>query len=348
MKFGVFDHLDRREAPIAELYAERLDFAEACDAAGFYAYQIAEHHMTKLGMAPSPLVYLGALSQRTKHMKIGALTHLLPLYEPLRLIEEIGMMDHLSNGRLQLGIGRGISPYETGYFGITPQEGKIRYREIIKILLAGMQNDRLNYETERYKFYDVPMEQRPLQNPYPPLWVGAHHPESLNSAAEHGCNVVVGGPNAHVRKAVDYYPEAWEKYKDSEVRQNSPVKDPFIGGWRLIYLAETEEEAHRVGKPAFELHMDHLASLWKAWGGAPGVYVESYEKALASGTYVVGTPDQMRERLGGDIDAMAVNYMLFSMCWGSMSHEESMRSLALFRDEVMPHFVDVPTAKAAE
>lgn len=114
------------------------------------------------------------------------------------------MLDHLSEGRLQLGIGRGISPYEVGYFGLTPQETQVRFRAVLDILLLGMQTNRLNYESDRYKYYDVPMQQRPYQTPYPPLWMGANHPPSLDFAAQYGCNVITGGPNAPAKTAVDY------------------------------------------------------------------------------------------------------------------------------------------------
>lgn len=347
MKFGVFDHVDRREAPIHELFEERLKLAAACDEAGFYAYHIAEHHMTRLGMAPSPNVFLAAISQRTKRIKIGALVHLLPLYNPLRLLEEIGMLDNISNGRFQLGLGRGISPYEVGYFGVTPQESRVLYEEVIEILLRGMQNDVLNYESERFKYYDVPMEQRPMQQPYPPLWIGAHHNSSLDFGAKHGCNVVIGGPNALVREATDYYPEAWEKYKASPVRKNSPVTSPLVAGWRFVYLAESEDEAVKIAAPAFKMHMENLASLWRRWGGIPGIYLKDWDEAVASQVYIAGTPEMVRERLAGDIDFMGVNYMIFSLCWGSISHEQSMRSLELFRTEVMAHFVSGEDQAAA-
>ena len=94
MKFGIFDHLDRRDAPIHELYRDRLSYAEACDKAGFYGYHIAEHHQTPLNMVPVPSVYLGAVARETKRIRLGALTYLLPLYSPLCLIEELAILDH--------------------------------------------------------------------------------------------------------------------------------------------------------------------------------------------------------------------------------------------------------------
>ncbi len=111
-----------------KLYEERLRLLEAADSAGFRGYHLAEHHFTPLGMAPSPALFLAAAAQRTQHLRLGPLGYLLPLYDPLRLIEEVCMLDQLSNGRLDLGFGRGISPYELGYFGVDqPQKPKNGY-----------------------------------------------------------------------------------------------------------------------------------------------------------------------------------------------------------------------------
>ena len=123
MEFGIFDHLDRSRLPLAEYYEERLAIVEAFDRAGFYAYHLAEHHATPLGMAPSPSVFLSAVAQRTKRLRFGPLIYALPLYHPLRMIEEICMLDQMSGGRLEVGFGRGASPIELDLYGIDPADG---------------------------------------------------------------------------------------------------------------------------------------------------------------------------------------------------------------------------------
>src|SRR6266542_5250614 len=111
--FGIFDHIDKQTfQPLSATYADRLRVLERADQAGFYSYHLAEHHATPLCMAASPGVCLGALSQRTKRLRLGPLVYLLPLYHPLRLIEELCLLDPLTGGRLDLGVGRGIAPIE--------------------------------------------------------------------------------------------------------------------------------------------------------------------------------------------------------------------------------------------
>src|SRR6059036_381673 len=143
MEFGVFDHLDRHGGALADYYEDRLKIAEAYDRAGFYAYHLAEHHATPLGMAPSPSVFLAAAAQRTRRIRLGPLVFLLPLYSPLRLLGEICMLDHLSGGRLEMGVGRGVSPYEVGYHGFDPARTRPMFQEALDVLVAGMTSTRL-------------------------------------------------------------------------------------------------------------------------------------------------------------------------------------------------------------
>ena len=109
MKFGVFDHMDRGTVPLGEQYENRLKLIEAYDRAGIRTYHLAEHHATPLGMAPSPSVFLAAVAQRTRRLRFGPLVYTLPMYHPLRVAEEICMLDQMSGGRLDIGVGRGIS-----------------------------------------------------------------------------------------------------------------------------------------------------------------------------------------------------------------------------------------------
>src|SRR5471030_1295545 len=118
MKFGVFDHMDRAGSGLGRQFEDRLKLIELYEKSGFHAYHLAEHHATPLGMAPSPSVFLAAVAQRTKRLRFGPMIFALPLYHPLRLIEEICMLDQMSGGRLDMGFGRGASPIELELFGV--------------------------------------------------------------------------------------------------------------------------------------------------------------------------------------------------------------------------------------
>src|SRR5207245_9909318 len=175
--FGIFDHVDRGEGPLAALYESRLRLVEAADAAGCATHHVAEHHATSLGMAPSPGIFLAALAKRTRRIRFGPLVYLLPLYTPLRLIEEIAMLDQMSGGRFELGVGRGISPYELAYCGVDFLEAPAMYEEALEVILAGLRGGRLTYRGQHYRYLNVPIELTPVQQPHPPLWPGVTSPE---------------------------------------------------------------------------------------------------------------------------------------------------------------------------
>ena len=109
MQFGIFDQNDRGPYPLGKQYENRLQLIEFYDQAGFRTYHMSEHHSTPLSLTPSPSVFLAAVAQRTKRLRLGPLVYVLPAHHPLRLAEEICMLDHLSDGRLDVGIGRGAS-----------------------------------------------------------------------------------------------------------------------------------------------------------------------------------------------------------------------------------------------
>jgi alkanesulfonate monooxygenase SsuD/methylene tetrahydromethanopterin reductase-like flavin-dependent oxidoreductase (luciferase family) len=133
MQFGVFDHLDRGAAPLGEHFENRLKLIEAYDRLGIHRYHLAEHHATPLGLAPSPSVFLAAVAQRTRQLRFGPLVYTLALHHPLRVAEEICMLDHMSGGRLELGVGRGVSPHEVAYYGVDPAKAQAMYIEALQV-----------------------------------------------------------------------------------------------------------------------------------------------------------------------------------------------------------------------
>jgi alkanesulfonate monooxygenase SsuD/methylene tetrahydromethanopterin reductase-like flavin-dependent oxidoreductase (luciferase family) len=191
VSFGIFDHLDHAGGSLRQQYNDRLEIAAACDEAGFRAYHVAEHHGTPHGLAASPNLFLSAVAQRTRTLRLGPLVMLLNLYHPLRAFEEICMLDQLSGGRLDLGIGRGAVPLELSFFGVSPADAQHRYNEAAEIVLKAMETDTLTYTGRHFSISDVPITLSPFQKPYPPLWYGAMKPETARWAAENSINIAV-------------------------------------------------------------------------------------------------------------------------------------------------------------
>ena len=332
MKFGVFDHMDRAGPDLGRQFDERLRLIKLYEQAGFHAYHLAEHHATPLGMAPSPSVFLAAVARETKTLRFGPLVYTLNLYHPLRLIDEIYMLDQLSDRRLELGVGRGISPYEVGYYGVDPATGPERFAEFLAILLKGLTEKRLNHKGKYFDFTDVPMELAPVQRPHPPLWYGANSLESADRLAAQKLNCVVGMRADGVGQFAARYRKAWAAL-------GRPEKDmPFIGLSRHVVVGDSEREAKAIAKRAFDLWYDALIHLWRAHGvGLPRQLIpKEFDDAVAQGYVVAGSASSVRQRLKNDNDVAGINYCICRLAFGDLSFDESARSLELFSKEVMP------------
>jgi alkanesulfonate monooxygenase SsuD/methylene tetrahydromethanopterin reductase-like flavin-dependent oxidoreductase (luciferase family) len=269
VQFAVFDHLDKRDGDLVKLYDDRLAFAEAAEACGFAAYYVAEHHSTPLGHAPSPSVFLAALTQRTRIMRIGSMVHVLPTYEPLRLYEEICMLDHLSGGRLEIGVGRGASPFEIGLFGVGSQEARDVFEEALVVLVKGFAGDTLSHRGSFFRYYDVPLTMRPLQRPRPPLWYGALSERNLAFASKHSLNINLNGPPARLRQMAHRYREIWQAEPEGDLGKERPA-EPKIGSLYQLLVAETEQEAHVLAESAYAYWYAHMIHLWTVNGASLG------------------------------------------------------------------------------
>ena len=330
-EFCVFDHLDARGEPLAKLYADRLSFAAAAEQAGFSGYYVAEHHSTPIGHASSPSVFLAALSQRTSRMRIGSMVHVLPAYQPLRLAEEICMLDHLSNGRLDIGVGRGASPYEIGMFGINPQQARAVFEESLSVLQNFMTHDTLSHRGEFFRYHDVPLTMRPLQPGGPPMWYGAFTERNLEFAAECGLNITLNGPPARLRQLSERYREIW-----ADRHPGQP--GPRIASMYQMFVAETDEEAERIAEPAYARWHASMTHLWRANNAmVRDTLPSSFAAAVQLGSFVAGSAATVRAKLQSILDASGLDRLLLQCNLGSMPHEAALESLGRFRDEVMPH-----------
>jgi alkanesulfonate monooxygenase SsuD/methylene tetrahydromethanopterin reductase-like flavin-dependent oxidoreductase (luciferase family) len=338
MRFGVFDHIDESGMAVGRQFEERLALLERYERAGFRAYHLAEHHNTPLGHAPSPSVFLAAASQRTRTLRLGPLVYCLPLYHPLRLIDEICMLDHLMGGRLELGVGAGVSPVEVGFFDVAWDTRRDRFEEAFEILLKGLSSDELTHHGERYDFDAVPMNLAPVQTPHPPLWFGISRPERAAWAAEHEVNVVALLPPAMVRPITDRYRAEWEAL-------GRAAEDiPFMGVSRLIVVAETDREAMATARRAYRPWFHNINLLWRKYevpspldGVLPDDFADWHE--MRGG--FAGTPEGAREYIAAEMDEAGINYFCADLAFGDITFDEAARTVDLFEREIMPAFETV-------
>lgn len=341
VRFGIFDWIDSNGGSTADLYEQRLKLLEYADAAGFYCYHMAEHQGTPLGMAPSPSVFLSAAAQRTANIRLGPLVYPLPFYNPLRLVEEICMLDHLTRGRMEVGIGRGISAYELAFFDIDVEQSRDMFREALDILVMGLKTGRVSYEGEHYTFKDVTLPVEPWQRPYPPLWYPTANPDSINWIAREGISTVTHYPPMEVmREHIELYKSVWEEHRDRADRLNAHEPEPKFGITRHIYVAETDEQALTEARDAFAdfiANFNHLRILNGDDTGRTN-YLADFDGRLADGLHIVGSPETVTRTLKEHLSITGSNYFVGSFFFGTLSTEQTLNSLQLFAEQVMPHF----------
>jgi alkanesulfonate monooxygenase SsuD/methylene tetrahydromethanopterin reductase-like flavin-dependent oxidoreductase (luciferase family) len=348
MKFGLFDYIDRRDEEAAVTYDRRVEFVQAAEAAGFYGYHVTEHHVAPLSLTPSPAVFLSALARETSRIRLGALLFLLPLYNPLRLLEELCMLDQLSHGRLDLGVGRGISPDEFKAMHETFEGSSDTFDEVFEILMKGFTQERLNHSGKRWTYNNVKMVMKPYQKPHPALWYGLRGEQGAPFAAAHDMNAVSLGPTDRIAAHIARFRAAWRQHEPARIAAGAVAREPIIGAMRTVFVAESDAKAETLARPAYKKWFDNLAWLWLDNGGYPPIALSpDYDAALKSGSLVVGSPDTARRQLAAQTESCGFNYLLMLMAFGSLTAADEMNSLALFRDEVMPHLAAMGTPEAA-
>ncbi|HUK58411.1 MAG TPA: LLM class flavin-dependent oxidoreductase [Stellaceae bacterium] len=347
MKFGIFDYIDRRSEAPARTLDERMALLRAAEDAGFHGYHLTEHHVTPLSLAPSPTVFLAAAARETKRLRLGTLLYLLPLHNPVRLIEELCMLDHLSHGRLDVGVGTGASPYEFRALGADFDKARDAFEEHFQILYKGLTQDRLAHEGRRWRHDGLTMTLRPLQRPMPPLWYGLRSDYGHSMAARYGMNVVALGSSDHVARSIARFRTAWREHAEERRRLATGTETPLIGAMRAVFIADTDAEAQRIAGPAHEQWFESLCWLWKENADFPPIALSpDFAEATRSGALVAGSPATVRDTLLAQARQIRFNYLVLHLAFGSLGHAHEMRSLALFRDEVMPALagIDAPVA----
>ncbi len=333
MDFSVFDHVDHDGQPLAAMFETRLAVVEAYDRLGFRSYHPAEHHFTPLGMGAAPSVWLSAVAQRTKRLRFGPLIYAVPFSHPIRLAEEIAMLDHMSGGRLEIGFGRGASNIELSYVGYEPSQADSTFREGLEVILQAMSSDRIDYRGEHFQFANVPNHLRTLQQPHPPLWYGLHSLPSAERVAKLGWNVVCNEKPSASGALLERYREVWR-----ETRGAGAVF-PRMGLARHIVVAETDEKALDIARRAYKVWLKSFLWLFELHGAAPTHWDRSRTFDILRDMEergVAGSPKTVIEWLSGHIEATGVNTVVGQHQFGDMTLDETVSSLEFYARDVMP------------
>ena len=279
---------------------------------------------------PRPSVFLAAVAQRTKRLRFGPLVYLLPLYHPLRLAEEVAMLDQMSGGRFELGVGRGVSPIEVGFYGIAPDDRAPIFLEALAVLRAALTTSTLTFAGRHYSFTDVPMELAPYQKPHPPLWVGVERPDGAERAARAEYNWITAQPLADVRPLTDTYRATWQKEHGAKTL-------PLMGLLRFITIGETDDEALAVARRAYPKWQRSLTHLPRTYGYATqNPRPADFNSIRHGGRGIAGSPATVLAELREQLAASGANYCVGQFAYGDQTLEEVQRTIALFTRHVMP------------
>jgi alkanesulfonate monooxygenase SsuD/methylene tetrahydromethanopterin reductase-like flavin-dependent oxidoreductase (luciferase family) len=336
--FGLFDWVDADGVrQPGQLYRERLDLLVLAESLGFDIYHLAEHHGTPLGLVPSPSVFLAAAAARTSRIRLCPLVYVLPLYQPVRLAEEIAMLDQLSEGRLEVGFGKGGNPYELFAYGIEPADAQRRYDETFGAVMRILETGTIEGIGTAVDGIEIPI--RPRQVPHPPIWYPSSNPESVPRLGRQGINTILGfsfrSPTIEeTRRRRDEYFAGVRDARPANGGAGAPT--PRFGMMRNIYVGESDRAARDRVIEAMQVFYQQFTALWRRYGDARFAEPQDFARALDEGRVIAGSAATVRDQLGQMLRASGCNHFAGAFAFGSLSYPEARSSLERFGAEVAP------------
>ena len=345
MKFGLFylPVLSAGQTP-AEKYADILDEVRVADELGWDVAWFAEHHGDAYGgIVPSIAVMGAAVAMQTRRIRVGSAVTILPLHHGLRVAEEFAMLDVLSQGRVELGIGRGFMPHEFRAFGVDYDTRQGPFREALEALLAAWTGDRPAAGAQPAAA-GVTLYPRPLQEPHPPIWMAAAlSQESFQTAGRLGFNLMVN-PYTRTReelaRGLAWYTEAYAAAGHDASRRRILVHEH-------LYVAPTEAQAREEPREALMWYLRQVDRAYLRSNAQPQEPLNptTYE-TMYPHKVLFGTPDAVEGQIWA-WEPLGVTDFCFMTQFGNLSPQKSLSSLRLFSAEVMPRFKSGSLGRAA-
>lgn len=340
MDFGTFLLLQSPTArPHAEIFSRATEIAQTADEMGFESIWCAEHHFSTYGYLSRPLMFAVHLANNTKRIRVGSAVVVLPLHHPLIVAEEIATADQLSGGRLDVGLGRGYQSYEFERLGHDLTKSRERFDEGVDILLKAFGGQPFSYEGKHYSFGETSIYPLPLQQPRPPIWVVAQSKESIDATIKRGFNLVSGGFGVPIERLREF-----RKHLDALVAARGSQPAFRVSTQRPVYVTHDESELPAIVEHA-RWNMRVTLSLRQGLarvehGRAVAIPFdnEPSDDELLERYFVMGTPQTCIKRLNALRDAMGIDHFNASFWFGDLQHDQVLRSMQLFHDEVMPAF----------
>ena len=327
MKVGILQFFGWRDrsVPLNAVYEAALDRFVTMDQTGYDAVWLAEHHFSSFSVCPSVHMMGTMAAARTKRLRIGTAVSLAPFYNPLRLAEEVALLDVLSGGRVNWGAGRGFERSEFAAFGIPGEESAPRFHEAVEIVLKAWTNQRLSYNGQFHQYENVEVLPKPIQTPHPPVWMAASSDPAIDWAAGLGFSILMD-PHASFADLIRKrrrYTAGLNAAGFTDAGRDIPMA-------RLIAVDESAEKARAVAKRVAEwtiaAYVGNTANVRQGpprdWGGKDPVdfYLED--------VMIHGSPESVVDQLQNFGEKIGMNYLMAAPMSG--------RSFRLLTDKVLP------------
>jgi alkanesulfonate monooxygenase SsuD/methylene tetrahydromethanopterin reductase-like flavin-dependent oxidoreductase (luciferase family) len=312
-----------RSIPLEDVYTRALERIEVMDRSGYDAVWLAEHHFSGYSVCPSVHVMAAHVAARTRSLRIGTAVTLAAFYHPLRIAEEVALLDELTGGRINWGAGRGFDPREFSVFGVPPEESTARFREAVEIVLAAWTHERLHFEGRFHRYEDVEVLPKPRQQPHPPTWVAATSPAAVEWAASRGLSILMDQHSAHreIARKLAIFHEGLEKHGFASAGREIPIG-------RLVAVAETDAQAEEIAR---------RGARWTAGAYLPKEALAQFRQDEAEvdpvehyldDVVIHGSPERVVDKLLALEEEVPLGYLLLSPL--------SQKTFGLFTDRVLP------------
>jgi alkanesulfonate monooxygenase SsuD/methylene tetrahydromethanopterin reductase-like flavin-dependent oxidoreductase (luciferase family) len=359
LDFALWDSVGYKEGtPTADAYDDHIRLAQRIEELGWHSYFVIEHQNSPVGRCTSPSVFLTAVAMRTSKLRFGGMIWQLPFYHPLRLAQEVAMLDQLSRGRVEFGTGIGVHEHEFIRWGVDYYQRASIAQEVLDVVKMAWTQDEVTFKGEHFQFEEALPQPKPYQQPHPPIWAAVHSDSSIENAARRGYNMAKNGDTDDiVADKFDRYRRVWA--------ESGHAHDPRIFLMRGVHVAETDEKAHEearqfVGIGEERIGRGPIANTRVGWGSnSRGMgrdseladnkrrgeimaqAAKSYEFNLENGIVVVGSPETVVRKLQETQARMGYTLFCTNHQLGRMPAGLVHKSIELFGKEVIPAFQPV-------
>lgn len=353
MRFGIFSLMQRAGVPFTTLFDDHLAEIIHAESLGFDEVWFAEHHYANDAISPAPNLFVAAITQSTSRMRLGNMINVLPLHHPAQLAAELAVLDHLTHGRLNVGVGKGSRRTEWRRAGLTPEQVNERFYEALEIIQGLWTCEPFSYHGKHYQLEAMRLRPSVLQQPHPPLFTAVAHKASVMWAAQHHLGIAEHyTTTAEAKEHFAFYRQlrAASGHADSAERRPRMFREIYVAPtdaqaraeaeialwdhWRLLdeQLAYERPYNERLEQPT------HITDemFRRATSNLPIVGPRTFDELAAGGLTIIGSPESVARRLLEQAQELHLETFIGLFAFGRLTHAQVLRSLDLFAKEVMP------------